>query len=312
MSKVYIKGTVIMVTTRTEVGLPFVSTEAMNMILWGVIARAQLIFPVRVVSLLFMANHLHMILIVDNPEDISGFMDRVKTESAHDINRLLGRRQRTVWVKGFDDPRILTPHDVVEKIAYIYANPQKASLVDTIEEYPGVSTWGMLMSGVNTKECLWVNRPKVSLLEENLSQLDAFIAEHKLVSHTFTLSPMDWTECFSGLDKEKEKQKIIRRVRELEAEYRDARPHPVKGAEELKRESMRMDYVPKTYGKKMICICSDLELRKAYINLVKTLRQKARAVLKDWRESRREVPFPPGLFAPSSPRYANMVPAAVF
>ena len=46
-----------------------------------------------------------------------GFMERFKCETAHAVNRLLGRRQVTVWCKGYDSPVILTLDDLVEKLA---------------------------------------------------------------------------------------------------------------------------------------------------------------------------------------------------
>ncbi len=43
-------------------------------------------------------------------------MERFKCETGHAVNRLLGRRQVTVWCQGYDSPAILALDDLVEKM----------------------------------------------------------------------------------------------------------------------------------------------------------------------------------------------------
>ena len=144
--KYFPHNSVIYVTARTEVGLPLVATHFINFFIWGILAKARSMYDVKVCHFLFMYNHLHMVLVVDNPEHVSEFMGYVKGETAHAVNRLLGRRQRTIWCKGYDSPLLLTPEDVKKYIRYTYLNPVKASLVDLVKEYPGVSSWDMFVT----------------------------------------------------------------------------------------------------------------------------------------------------------------------
>jgi len=311
--KVMLNRTVLFVTSRTEEGLPFVCTPEMKIILLGILARAQALYHVRVVAIKFMANHFHMILIVDNPEDIPAFIDRVKTESAHAVNLLLGRRKKTVWVDGYDSAVLLTPEDVIEKLAYIYTNPQKASLVDTIEDYPGVSTWKMFQSKITSLPCPWITRPNIPDLADNIGSLDSFIKERKLQIHELILYPMSWLECFDyPMEKETAREQLISRVRQLEAEYRATRKGPVVGAARLRKEVMNTTYVPQTHGRRMLCISWDVELRIRFILFVKELRAQAREVLAKWRKGFTNIPFPSGLFPPSLPKLSNLLPSEAF
>src|SRR5688572_22422109 len=121
--KVILPKRLIFVSTRMETGLPLVCTSYMEAIIWGIIARAQVLYPVKVCAVVVMCNHIHILIAVEDPSDVVGFMDRVKTETSHAINRLLGRRQRTVWCDGYDSSTVLTVNDAIEKFIYLYTNP---------------------------------------------------------------------------------------------------------------------------------------------------------------------------------------------
>ena len=54
------------------------------------------------------------------------------------INSLLGRKSRTIWTRGYNPMKIAGPEKAKERIAYLYNNPTKAGLEDTIEAYPGL------------------------------------------------------------------------------------------------------------------------------------------------------------------------------
>ena len=132
---------VLFITTSLEEGLLLKSNPLMRLILESCLAKAQALHRVRICHFLFEETHVHIILVVDNPEDVPAFIGRFKTESAHSINRLLGRRKRTVWCEGYDSPILASPVDVIREIVYLYTNPSKDDLVDGIEEYPNFSTW---------------------------------------------------------------------------------------------------------------------------------------------------------------------------
>jgi REP element-mobilizing transposase RayT len=128
--KYFANKTVLFVTSRAEEGLPFPCNAVMNLILWGILARAREKHQIKVCHFIFLANHLHMLLVVENPEHVSSFVGYIKCESAHAVNRLLGRRKRTIWEDGYDSPVVLTPDSALNCIGYIYGNPARANLVD--------------------------------------------------------------------------------------------------------------------------------------------------------------------------------------
>lgn len=317
--RIVLPGTVVLVSSRVESGLPFVCTVYMKLILRSCLARAQALYPVKICDYLFMGNHLHLLMLVTDPEAIRDFMDRFKTESAHAINRLLGRRKRTVWCDSYDCVPILTLGDVIEKIAYIYTNPQAAGLVDTIEEYPGLSSWAMRSEHRQEEEVPWIRRSTVPKLEAELTrehEQERFAREllsTATKSNTFKLTPDAWLEVF-GIREPREvasvHEKILSRIRDLEAKHREERSKSKKsclGRARLISQPLDLPYEPKKFSKRMWCISSDIDLRVRFINFIKSLIKKAKEVQRRWRLGD-FVPYPTGLFPPTFPRLSNLVP----
>jgi len=320
--KLAINKTVLFVTTSVEQGLLFVANEVIETILYSCMARAQALHPVPICHFLFESTHAHFIMAVDKPEDIKGFMGRFKTEAAHALNRLLGRKKRTIWCEGYDSPVVLTPQDVIEKIKYTYTNPAKDGLNDCIEEYPNVSSWQMYRTNQLERECHWVHRPTIpKLAKRKLSPDEAHRLAKTLKNaspelHTLTISPNYWMECF-GITEPKEQQQlneqIVAYVAESEAEFkaeRDKQHRPAMGRHRLMHQAIDTDYTPDRHGRKMWCICSDIPFRIVFISMVKELIAQAVEALARWRIGDL-VPFPPGLYPPSLPRLAEPLRSSV-
>lgn len=312
--------TAVFITSRIEEGLPLIPAAFMTVILEGLLARAQSLYPVILCGFKFMSNHLHMLLAVENPDDVVAFMSRIKTESAHAVNRLLGRRRHTVWQEGYDSPPILTIEDTISKLVYLYTNAQTANLVATIDEYPNVNSWSMFTSGVLQKKCKWIQRPMISKLEKTTLTVSEqkelareLLAKAKKV-HTLTLRPDAWLACFNVTAPEElasYRKQVIDRVRDAErrlAEERAANDRAVMGRDKLLTQPIDVPYTPKKFGKRMWCICREKERRIRFILFVKQLLAEAREALKRWRMGDMTAKYPPGLFPPSMPKICNMLP----
>jgi hypothetical protein len=297
-----------------------VCTAYMALIIKSVLARAQRQFDVVVCAVLLMANHFHMLLVTEDPETTVAFIDRVKTELAHAVNRLLGRRKRTVWCDGYDAEPILTYSSALEKFVYLFTNPQAANLVDAIDEYPGFSSWEMFLNDQSSFTAPWIQRFFFTALAQKAvtawqdEALCGRLIERSKSENEFTLSPFAWLKCF-GLDGSKApevKAEIIEKVRAEELRLRAERKAPCIGAPQLRRQPIDLLYSPKKFGRKQWCICDDVELRKRFLAWVKALRSEARAVFVRWKHGDRSVPYPPGMFPPSFPKTSNIVPALAF
>ena len=315
--KYFPNRSVIFITTRVEEGLPLTPTYLNNLIFKGILARAQTLFPVRLCHYIFMGNHLHLILVVQSSDDVSSFMGYVKTETSHSVNRLLGRRQKTIWQDGYDSPPLLTTEDVIRYIKYIYLNPTRACLTPTIEEYPGLSSWETFNNGNHRESCKHVRRtavprlrvPDLSVNEQR--KMAEELAAKCQKQHDLVLEPF---ACFAEMpdyDGSTEEEIRLTVLAEFERDARELRAEHARngkgyiGATALRRQSMLRDHTPEKFGKRMICICSDLEMRKRYIEHFRALAREAALAFQAWKKGILTRKIPPGMFAPRMPCLAS-------
>ena len=258
-----------------------------------------------------------MILVVDNPNDVIDFIKYFKTESAHMLNRVLGRRKRTIWCEGYDSPVVLTETRALITLTYLYANPAKDNLEESIDKYPGLSSWKMFRTGKVRKRWKRIRRPAVNKLLIHSPRTYAREAERLIndsrEEHSFLLFPNAWMEAF-GIKDPKEQEavnnKLIDRVRTLEeraANVRKREGKTVMGRERLMNQSMNISYQSKRAGKRMACLSDDIQLRIDFIEFLKDLYAKAREVLERWKSGDYSLPYPLGLYPPSMPKLAEPI-----
>ncbi|WP_188860684.1 REP-associated tyrosine transposase [Marinobacterium nitratireducens] len=81
-----------------------------------------------------MPDHLHWLLQLIDGVTLSGLMQRVKSASAHHINRHL-QLSGAVWQSGFHDHAVRTEEDLRQLARYVVANPLRAGLVSKVGDY---------------------------------------------------------------------------------------------------------------------------------------------------------------------------------
>ena len=317
LRKYFPHNSVVFITTRVQEGIPLPPSYVINAILWGILSEARSKYQVRICHFAFMGNHLHLLLMVDNPEHVSEFMRYVKAETSHAINRLLGRDKRTIWEEGYDSPLVPTLSKILHHIKYIYVNPSRASLVDSIKEYPGVSSWEMFVRGIRTVKHAKIPRPELRPLYSPALSINEqrAITRHwedkGFKKSEFTLEPWAWVELFPGVDIEQCRSEILESVFEDEEYYRQKRLRENKrvvGATALRRQSMLKEHTPEKRGRRMVVICEDLDLRKSIVEHFRSLCAVAVAAYSRWKQGDLRPKIPPGMFAPRLPVLASALP----
>jgi REP element-mobilizing transposase RayT len=308
---------VLFVTFSIEQGLLLLANPLCQAIVKSCLARAQFKYPVRISAFIINANHVHLVMVVDNPDNVTSFIQYFKTESAHMLNRVLGRRKRTIWCKGFDSPVVLTYTRTLIALSYLYANPAKDNLEENIEQFPGLSSWEMFISGKHTKHWKRLKRPAFKMLAKDSHNLRGYSKEAQRIlseskkTHEFTLSPNAWMEAFNitdSVEHERINKRIIQRVRTLEqraAKIRERLGKKVMGRDKLISQSLNLNYQSNRSGKKMHCLSDDIKLRVEFIEFLKDLYAKARDVLAQWRQGNLSARFPLGLYPPCMPKLAE-------
>jgi len=330
--KLFAEGQLVLISSRTQKGLPLPPNDYMNEIIKSTLARAQALYPIEVNQYIFMSNHFHIFATIgENPENLPKFIGYLKAEIAHAINQFMDRKKNTIWEDGYDSPILLTFEDAIRYIIYIFLNPANAGLVNSIDEYPGVSSWNMFLNAgkEETKyEVQSIARSSIFKLDDedkyygnekrNQEILDRLLSASK-TKIVFKLSPNSWMDHFEetkGLsEKEKQEinQKIISEVRKQEEELKEKRKaegKEVLGAEKLKVESIcgrggkNDKYVPEKRSPRMVCISSCKTIRDIFLALYKDLCQKGKDVYeiwKNWKEGDILEKFPNNMFPPRPP-----------
>jgi hypothetical protein len=166
------------------------------------LARANELYPVRICHIIVEATHIHLVLVVIDPDHVEAFFRYFKTESAHMINGLLGRNKRTLWCEGYDSPIVLTPMRALIAISYLYSNPAKDNLETSIDRYPGFSSWKMFQSGKLTRQWKRLRRPQFAPITRDANNLRGYtklaadVLDASEEIQTFTLEPNAWMEAF--------------------------------------------------------------------------------------------------------------------
>lgn len=319
--KVFIHGTLVFVTTRTEEGLPLVPTKVMKKIIKSVLGTAHALYPVKVVDFDFELNHFHMILVVEDPEDVPHFVGYVKQEISHRVNRLLDRRKRTLWAEGYDSPIILDAETALKKIVYTLLNPVLSDIIQTMDEYPGLNSLRMLKEKQFAFRFKRIPRDSVPTLRDpkrpwldNRAILDKF-EQVDGEEQTFTLCPYAWKHCFTetaNLSDEEIHAMMLKAIEEELALIAERRKQEGKisfpSSEAIEQQSMLKTYEPKKFGKRMLCLAAKKATRLPFIKYVKSLLKQAKDFKdKSFSSIESYTEYPPGLFRPGRSPVASIL-----
>ena len=302
------------ITASVEEGIMLPANPLVKQLILSAMARAYKHHPIEICHYIVNGTHIHMIVIVNNPQDIPGFMERFKTESAHYLNRLLGRRKRTIWCDSYDSPALLTAADVIKKIVYLYTNPVKDGLIDSINHYPGLSSWENYQKSKNTIITSLLSRDDIQKVPQdsgwtifnNMKNLLLRAAKRKA---KLVLNPNGWLRAFNNENEtfaEEANTEINQKIKEQE-ELQAKEKSSFMGKTKLENQGIRLDYQSNRSGKKMWCICSDIPYRIRYILYIKSLCEEAKAVFEKYIQGDFSLPYPPGLFPPRLPLLCNLV-----
>lgn len=316
LAKIALNNTVVFVSTSIEEGIMLPPNALVNLIIEKSLAQAQAHHPITVCDYIVEGTHVHLFLVVTNPDDLKGFMERFKSESAHAINRVMGRKKRTIWCEGYDSPILLDLEAAINKKIYLYENPAKDGLVDSINGYPGSSSWKHFINHKTTVPTFYIPRDAFRRLPIGVLTEDDYRAEARLLKRSckkskFVITPNAWMRIFGITDPKEIKEindRIIKTVLEREQMYREQRKANNKtaiGASKLIATPIGAHYIPQRKGKRTFCISTKNELRRDFIRFAKDLIVRGKEVFIAWKRGE-NVPYPIGLYPPSMPKLANL------
>ena len=126
---------------RARDGLPLPVANYMKLLIKCILARTQRDFKVELAHHIWLGNHPHIVATLKDADLARRFYMEVQKKLTDAIKRLLGLEYLQLWA---GTPRVIEISDLksaIKMIAYYYANPAAAHLVESIDDYPGLSSW---------------------------------------------------------------------------------------------------------------------------------------------------------------------------
>jgi hypothetical protein len=311
---------------RAKSGLPFPPKRIIHAILRSAMARAQRDEKVDIVAYLWMGNHLHVLFVSKDRMQATRFYGEIKKKITESMKALLGLHQLNLWDADTSLVAVLDAQVAITRIAYFFCNPAKADLVDSIREYPGLSSWEAFnqnLSGpVNAKHTIrapWIRLPTIeTLASKNLSdRQDSFITQKLLAAakktHEIVAQPNLWLKCFGitePADVARANKAILRRVElgeEQARALRESEGKSVIGAEKLTQVCIMAPHIPKRdpNERRIYFVTSSPTLAFQFKEQFRIFCDKCREVYQKLRRGEYKVEWPPGAIPAAAPPTSN-------
>jgi REP element-mobilizing transposase RayT len=151
-------GALVEVTCRTIQGRFLLKpTDELNSIVLGILGRAQRLYSVDIHAFVFLSNHYHLLLSVEDAYRLARFMNYLNSNLAREAGRIhdwkerfWGRRYQAIVVSEEDAAQI-------DRLHYLLSHGCKEGLVASPKDWPGVQCVKALSDGEPLKG-LWFSR----------------------------------------------------------------------------------------------------------------------------------------------------------
>jgi REP element-mobilizing transposase RayT len=189
--------TIFFVTSRTiQSRFLMVPSEKTNELIGGILARAVRQCQVELFAYVFTSNHFHAMVRAPSAVAMSKFMQRLQSNIAVKIGRLVGWRGRFFGRRYSAEP-ILDEGAQVERLVYILSHGVKEGLVARSREWPGLSCLQALVNGeISSKHAWrdWTRRWKMQT--RNGGNVGRFSADCPSETEVLELTPLP---CWASL-----------------------------------------------------------------------------------------------------------------
>jgi REP element-mobilizing transposase RayT len=101
--------------------------------------NAVLLRDAQMLAWVLMPDHAHWLIALGEDRSLQQLVDVLKTFSARNANRVLGRSGR-VWAPAYYDRALRSDEQIPIVVRYIAANPVRAGLVQHANDYPYQNT----------------------------------------------------------------------------------------------------------------------------------------------------------------------------
>ena len=133
--RVSLPGQIYNVTTATISRKPIFTNYAVACAAARCFEDNRLLVDAAMLAWVLMPDHVHWLIQIDAAADLAAVVNRLKSASARQTNRILVRTG-SLWQRAYHDHALRTDEDIITVARYIVANPVRAGLVRRVGDYP--------------------------------------------------------------------------------------------------------------------------------------------------------------------------------
>ena len=294
--------TLVSITNRTIQGRYLLRPgTAFNDLFLGILGRTQRLHKMAIAAVTVLSSHFHILLIVNDAQEVADFMRDFQSRLSREVNRLTGWRG-SVFERRYA-MTVVTDEEAaqVERLKYVLANGVKEGLVERVCQWPGVHSAEALIHGTPLKGH-WFDRTQESAARNRGEKPSR---EEFVFAESVELSPIP---CWAHLPSAQYRERMKTLVDDVDAEAALARKQS--GARVLGIKAIlaqdpqtRPDSVARSPAP--LVHAATKATRKMFYELYAEFVSAFRTAAEALRQGRRDAPFPAGSFPPALPFVAG-------
>ena len=272
-------------------------SQQLNQMIAGTLASAKRRYGVRICAVAYLSNHAHLLLEVDDAQQLARFMGLVNSKIAREVAKLTGWSEK-IWGERYSASVVSDEAESqIARLRYVLSQGVKEHLVARCRDWPGVHAAKALATG-GTIKGYWFDRTAVH---------SARLRGQKSDGYTFAkLEPLEFDPlpCWAGLSKADQQECVGELIVGIEADAKAERCRrgivPL-GARAIRRQDPKQRYrepecrpAPAFHA---ISLSARQQLREGYRWFVSAYREAAQRL----RAGEFQVLFPRGCFPPPLP-----------
>jgi putative transposase len=294
--------TLVSITNRTIQGRYLLRPgPSFNDIFLGILGRTQRLHEMAIAAVSVLSNHMHLLLIVDDAQEVAGFMRDLESKLAREVNRLTGWRG-PVFERRYEMTVVTDEEGAqVERLKYVLANGVKENLVERVCQWPGVHSAEALIHG-KPLEGHWFDRTRQYAARNQGEELSR---EKFVFAESVVLSPIP---CWAHLPADRYQERMKNLVEEVDAEAATARQRSgarVLGVKAILAQDPQTRPTSVARSPAPLVHAATKAARKMFYEIYAEFVSAFRTAAEALRRGRRDVPFPIGSFPPAPPFVAG-------
>ena len=294
--------TLVFVTCRAVQGrYLFRPGPSFNEVFLGILGRVQQRYELQVCAVCVLSTHLHLLLLVEDAQQMSEAMRDLKSKLAREVNRLTGWRG-PVFDRRYE-MAVVTEEEAaqIERLLYVLSNGCKEGLVAHPRDWPGVHCVKALLEG-EPLTGHWFDRSREYTAR---NQREDFERLRNATEETVVLSPIP---CWAHLSPEDYRKRVANLVDIVAAEAALARSQtgrPVEGVEAILSRDPQHRPAKLARSPAPLVHAATKAARKAFYEMYSWFVAAFRTAAEKWKQGDRQAPFPAGSFPPALPFVAG-------